>query len=541
MEESLRRSESDLLVFISSVMSEELERARNTAKEAVESLVFGCPWVFESTPASPESPEDGYLRKVAEADFVIWLVGRETTQPVADEINQCIASERRLIVFKLPSEDRDELTSSLLNRVGELAKWQQVGNLSQLSQHISLAFTDEIVRALRDPTPVFRSKRLRDLLSFSVSSCRSAWLALGVPEALADELSQDNSVGGVLEYPGLGVHTVEGALGSGKTLASQRLFQLATNRALEDSSQPFPIFLTATDLHSTLRDHVEKECRGYADPYIQGVFLVVDGVDEKGAKEGTDLIRQASVYAGANPGATVLITTRPLSGLETVGNRLAIPALDNDQMVALINKLSGQELTVNHTYGWPTSMREAAKCPLFAVMIGSKLRDDPEVFFSSRSRLIEHLAEDALNDARENTEDLDRLLHKLAAHTITEGTQVPLSEIDNTLAKQRLLTASRIVTESSGFVDFTLPIFREWYAARALLEGTVGIDELRQVPDRWVLPLSMALNSGDEHFVQPLMAHLISTDPGLASLLIDEHKSEHKESNADVPSKGHSN
>ena len=524
---SLHRSEPDILVFISSVMNEDLNYARKTTKETVDSLDFGCPWAFEFTPASSEPPEDGYLRKVAEADFVIWLVGEETTKPVANEISQCIAAGCRLLVFKLPSKDREEQTSTLLEKVGGLAKWQDVEIITQLSDHIRLAFADEVVRALRDPTPELRNKKLREMRSLSISSCKAAWQALDVPEALAEELSRDPNVGGVLDYPGQGAYIVEGALGSGKTLASHRLFQLATDRALEDSTQPFPIFVSARDLNGSLRDHIDRQCKGNADPFIQGVFLLVDGVDERGAREGKDLLQQASVYVDANPRATVVTTIRPLSGLHAIGERIAMPALDDDEMVALINRISGQDLRVNQTYGWPSSMREAAKSPLFAVMIGSSLRDNPELVLSSRSRLIEHLAEDALMDAQENSEELDRLLHRLAACSITSGTRVHPSEVDRVRGRQKLLTTSRLVTESLGTVDFTLPIFREWYAARALLEGTVAIEELQQVSDRWLLPLSMALNSGDEQFTRSLMTHLTSTDPGLASLLIHEHKREH--------------
>lgn len=515
-------------------MNEELACARKTAKETIESLNFGCPWTFEFTPASSESPEDGYLRKVAEADFVIWLVGKDMTQPVANEINQCIAAGGRLLVFKLPSVSRDEQTLALLEKVSGIAKWQDVETVTELSQHIKFALSDEIVRTLRDPTPELRNKRLREMRSLSVSSCKAAWQALGVPEAIADELSKDIDVGSVLDYPGLGVHTVEGALGSGKTLASHRLFQLAVDRALTDSSQPFPILLAARELNGSLRGFIEKECKGYADPFTQGVFLLVDGVDERGAKEGKDLLRQASVYVDANPQSTIVTTTRPMSGLDAVGERIGMPALSNDEMVALINRISGQGLRLNETYGWPPSMREAAASPLFAVMIGSKLRDDPELVFSSRSRLIEQLAEDALIDSKENSEELDRLLHRLAACSITCGARVPLSEVNVVRARQRLLTASRLVTESSGTVDFTLPIFREWYAARALLEGTILIDELQQVSDRWLLPLTIALNSGDEQFTQSLMTHLASTDPGLASLLIHEHQREHERLGTDI-------
>ena len=57
--ELFHRSESDLLVFISSVMSEEMDWARTSAKQAIEALDYGRPWAFEFTSASSESLEEG--------------------------------------------------------------------------------------------------------------------------------------------------------------------------------------------------------------------------------------------------------------------------------------------------------------------------------------------------------------------------------------------------------------------------------------------------------------------------------------------------
>ena len=79
---NIDRSETSLLVFISSVMRPELEPARNLAREAFLELEFTRPWAFEFTPASSEPPDESYLRKVQESDFVVWLIGDTTTQPV---------------------------------------------------------------------------------------------------------------------------------------------------------------------------------------------------------------------------------------------------------------------------------------------------------------------------------------------------------------------------------------------------------------------------------------------------------------------------
>ena len=125
-------------MFISSRMDGELAAARDIAKEAIGALDFGRPWAFEYTPASSQAVGDAYLRKVAEADFVVWLVGSTTSPPVENEVNQCIASNGRLLVFKLPAEQRDERTEALLHRVGNVVKWQDVASLSTLGDHIKI-------------------------------------------------------------------------------------------------------------------------------------------------------------------------------------------------------------------------------------------------------------------------------------------------------------------------------------------------------------------------------------------------------------------
>ena len=89
---------------------------------------------------------------------------------------------------------------------------------------------------------------------------------------------------------------------------------------------------------------IEGECQGYADPYGQPVFLVIDGLDELGIGEGKALLRDINIYARANPDATIVVTTRPLSGLEIEGNQIAIPPLDDEQIVKLLRLTSGHPL-----------------------------------------------------------------------------------------------------------------------------------------------------------------------------------------------------
>ena len=328
MTEELHRSENDLLVFISSRMNEEMERPREIAVAAVNDVDFGRPWAFEFSPASSESTDESYLRKVREADFVVWLVGRETTQPVIREINEAMTYGRRLLVFKLPAEERDCDTLNLVEQVGMYARWKDVSSLDELSEHIQASMADEIVRGLRSPSSPTRDGKLRQDLRLSISRCKDAWLSLGVDENIALEMVEDCELGDVLEIPPAGVHAVVDNQGSGKTLAVERLLQRVIKNALADASQPFPLFINARDLNESVQAYIEGSLQGNADPFDPRVLLIIDGIDELGANRATDIYRQVRVYVDANARATVVSTARPLPGLQVVGEAIRLERLD---------------------------------------------------------------------------------------------------------------------------------------------------------------------------------------------------------------------
>ena len=214
-------------------MGDQLTSAREIAIRTVCDFPFISPWFFEGTPASSESLPDNYLRKVRESDLVIWLVGNKTTEPVAQEINTCMSASIRLLVFMLPSESRDDITKNLIEKVRNVdyAKWREVESIDDLAEHIKKALCDEIIREFRDPAPILRPVKLKEMGRLSLSRCKHMWTSLGVSNETADELAKDLSVGDLLEFPAPGVLRVEGDQGSGKSLAVERLFQRAVDRA----------------------------------------------------------------------------------------------------------------------------------------------------------------------------------------------------------------------------------------------------------------------------------------------------------------------
>ena len=367
-----------------------------------------------------------------------------------------------------------------------------------------------------------RLAALDNELKWSVSACKESFIALGVNPDIATELANDFDVGRVLEVPEPGLHLLLGDQGSGKTLASRRLFQRAVTDLVDDHSLPFPIFLEAREIREPIRHLIADRCLSNAELHQQPVLVIVDAIDEMGSSDATKLLRDLAIYADANPKATLVATARPLPGLQHPSSIIEIPELDQDQTVQLIERVVGDEAGPFNPAHWRYSVGEAAKLPLFAIMIGAWLRKHDGRVRLSGYALIEYVAREALGESPGTSEDTDRLLQLLALGTITRGGRVRPHEVTRVVAQQRILNDSRLVRELQGTIDFALPVFREWYAARAILEGTVSLEDIDLTSDRWGIPLSIVAHSGDDLMARSAMEALVSTNLDMASTVLKD-------------------
>lgn len=523
--EDIPQSESGLMVFISSRQSKEMMAARREADRAIDEFPLTRPWAFENMPASSEAAREHYLRYASEADFVIWLVGEETSPAVVDEIHACMGAQGRLLVFLLPSPSRDESTCELLNEVSKYTTWHEVESLDALGAHIRASLHDETVRAVRSPVPPGRVPQLNHQLAESISRSKRSWTSLGVPEDIAEELARDSSVGHMLSIPSGSITMVSGDQGVGKTLALQRLHQVATEKALKDSSQPYPVFVRARDIVlGTLGDYVERVVGNFTFPAVQPVLVLVDGLDEIGTDSARRLLDDAVPYVEAHENMRMVFTTRPLPGIEAVGQWIDVPHLDEGGILSLVSRVAGRTVTVGEMWGWSESVRDAAKRPLFAVMIGAELGKGSDFPWTRPIDLVERLADRALSDAESHSDEVDSLLQTLAVKSMIRGETVPRSEVSPNRSRQDLLLSSRLVSYEGGRFDFTLPIFREWFAARALVEESFTLEDILPLSERWVIPLTIAVNSENQSVGHSLMGAMARVDPGMAGLVLEEVK-----------------
>ncbi len=522
MPEFVNRSESNLLVFISSRQTPNMDYPRSEAKKAVDAFPNCSVWAFEDMPASSQQARDYYVSNAADADFVIWLVGEETTKPVVEEVHACMSVRGKLLAFLLPVDSRDEVTNQLVKEAGDYAKWCEVGSLNTLGELIRASLADEINRLFRTSFPGGRDPLLRQFQRESIARCKKSLTTLGVTDDVADELAQDSTVGYGLAPPASGVNRVVGDQGVGKSLAVERLFQKAISTALADHSQPFPVFVRARDLNQPVRQYVETVASGYAFPAVQGAFVVVDGLDEVGTETANRVLDDLEVYALANPKVTVMVTNRPLPSLQDVGHEIEVPRMEEPELLALMSKIARRKVGRNELLHLPQSVQSVANLPLFAIMIGSELGRVPAVSWAMPTQLMSRIADRALREMASQQDDVADLLQKLAVASVTNGSSVNKVEIHPRQSMRNLLANSRLVHEQGDKVDFALPVFREWFAARAIVEGQVSLDDLKPVSDRWLIPIGIAIHSENETVGLSLAANLASSDPGLAGQVFEE-------------------
>lgn len=362
----------------------------------------------------------------------------------------------------------------------------------------------------------------------SLARCAERWRAAGLSEEEAYALAADATVGapgprlrGLLQRR---VSVLVGEVGAGKSLTLDRLFQRCIVRLREDPDTPLPAFVEAWEVGGRLEDEVVRKTSTLDNPRRRGAAIFVDGVEEAGRGQAARLLRESRILANTWPNTTVMIAGRPIWELDRANEKIEVPALTSEETKALIERVSGQELRVAVTYGWPSSVKEAVKRPLFAILVGVNLRDRKFGNPRSTGELLSGLVDKALEGADEEVE-LEQLRHLAVASVDQGGGPVRAADVATT-AEVRRLRGTGLVFERSGAVGFSLQILNEWFAAQALETGLVDTRNLASDParlERWRYPLMIAVGTfGFQRVKNMIDPIVIRAAPAFASQVVQE-------------------
>lgn len=522
MSEMVTRSgEPPLSAFLSSILNDEYLWARQAAEEVLCSKGW-TPWAFERTPAGSEELEEGYLRKVREADVVVWLCGRETTLPVAKEIRTAIDHNRRILILRITPDRSDGTTEDLIRDVG--TKYQTACDAASLKQSLSAALDDETARAFRGVARASRVVILRQRRKESRGRCVARWCAAGVPDKLAFEMADDPRTGAApvaLDVTSR-LQLLTGEIGSGKSLFAERLLQASIDALLEGTSREIPLYLEARSSPRLSTERVLELAEPIGSLDEDGCLVILDGLDEIGAA-AVALIDDARRLVYTHPNVRVVVVARPVPSIlgEFARHVVRIPLLEIGDAVALVNRVSGRtdELV---TPSWPESLSEAVRRPLFAILF-AVTRSQRGDSWPTRAELVHALVEQSLGRAQARRESADPLLRRLAVRAVDSGNSlVPASEV-GPYAELAPLLESRLVMSRDDSVGFPLVIFAEWFAARSVLDGDPAVTEIcedRERVRRWLPAFELSVSAASSFTdASRVLGPVCSRHPALASQL----------------------
>ena len=278
--------------------------------------------------------------------------------------------------------------------------------------------------------------------------------------------------------------------------------------------------MNARYVSGELKGQIQSAIGDQASLYTQRVLVIVDGLDELGSHEANQMLGKVESITEANPNISAVVMTRLLPRLELLDRSKALPDCSDEQFLSIASRVAGRPI---REFEIPYQVSRTSN-PLFAVIVGTHFRDSRNPLGSSPSQIISQLVQRVLARTGDISEEVADPLKKLAVECINSGESVGKATVDRRASVHALLARSRLVVERDDRVDFALAIFREWFAARAIVEGVVSPSDIDFETDRWVVPLAIAINSENESLGPEIMEAISTRDPGLASLVLEEVK-----------------
>lgn len=508
-------------VFISSVQSEALSRARAAAVAACRSLLPIDPWVFESTAAAPYPPEQVFIPKVSESHVLIWLVEAETSDAVEREILTAIAERRRIFSFLLPVRQRTDRTNRVIEKVREVATTRTIVDEADIEAEVAAALGQDLVRVyLGGPHPI-RAALLKRLAAQSRALSIARWEQSGLTVGEATELADDASIGHpVADWPRAegSLVILIGAAGSGKSLTAARTYRRALERAVESAAAPIPVWLQAGHLASgDIRTAVLTASRDLGDPEVVGATIVVDGATEPGAPPAQRLLLEAHALVRAWPTTSVLITAQPTQSYSAEREVLGVRLLNQDQATALIARISGKP-GPDMRY-MDQAVGETLRHPLYALLYAQRLRTDASAVPPTRVEMVQWLVERAVPGWPDSAD-----LETLAAAIVSDAAGHLPSAL---IGMADRAAASGFVRRVGDRLEFGLPILLEWLAAQALrrdheLRRSLLVPDAYDLRDRWRGAVPLALASAAPTEFSDFLGELTRVDAGYAHVVLND-------------------
>ncbi|MGZ0204654.1 hypothetical protein ACNFR7_31280 [Streptomyces sp. RM1] len=201
-------------------------------------------------------------------------------------------------------------------------------------------------------------------------------------------------------------------------------------------------------------------------------------------------------------------------------NYIQLESWTEDSALEIIRKVTGVERLYSGSF--PPQIRDAIKRPLFAMLVASIYGkgDVPK----TSAGLIQECALKSLERTNGSWRNAFPILRRIAVASVSNDGNVTLAAIGGEAVRHEL-SDTRLVTFSAHKASFTLSLFEQWFAAEALLQQEVALENI--ICDissfaKWRYVLALAVQTGSLDQVDTIMCSLAQWNPGAAAWVIQK-------------------
>ncbi len=375
---------------------------------------------------------------------------------------------------------------------------------------------------------VERREKLDEEFKLSQGRCISRWQALGISYSDAVTLFENSRIGKSvdIDFSCKRLTLLVGEMGTGKSLAAERILQSSIQIAKKDSSAPYPIYLPVDYIQDSksLQKAIVDSTQGICDAKKQKIVVIIDSPDEAGISFANKLLNEARILTNIWDNLQIIITSRPIPKYLTAEEVKQIPLLSPKESIDLICQVAEHSIP-SLLKRLHESVQDAVRRPLFAILLGVYLKENKARFPNSKEELLEYLVRQSLHPLRDTLGNANELLQNLAIQLINNGgSAVSINHIAP-YAEQNKLLETRLVVEQEGKLKFPLPVLTQWFAAHSLGSGQVDLNDLVANPETlelWQYPLVIAVSIFSPDLVLSILKPVIEYHPVLGAEIIRE-------------------
>lgn len=392
-----------------------------------------------------------------------------------------------------------------------------------VENHSSTSYihVSEAVKGIFEKDIVLKKKRIDEQRKLIMAKSITRLKANGLNRKQAEYLLGDKQYNFEYLKPNAEKRLVVivGEFGIGKSFAIDKICLDLLLRAENEFDLPIPISINAAQLDNDVQSYLEK----IVVDNLREYWIIVDGMDEVSVSIASNILENMRIATERWDNLRIILTSRPLSIFNNITEKIYLKGLSEEEALELVNFINNQE-NYYHFHSFPKDIRVVIQRPLFAILLGLYLSKKKNLIPTTSGELLSYLIENALEKVEIKESHTKQLLMNLAMISTCHG-NVPVkkSEIGDIVEIRNLLN-SGIVIEENGYVSFVLPILNQWFAAKALSENMININQIidNNNLDYWKYPLVILITIFKENTIDNILIEIAEKEPGFASILIEE-------------------